>query len=501
MVIYYLFKLFLLSFFVAISLLLPKNTLAHSTNSGYTIHVTDEAFEPSELEINQGDTVIFENVGNNNHWPASNIHPTHGIYPEFDSQRPINPQDSWSFTFEKSGTFKMHDHIYATLTGSIKVNPQESENQAEKQIIAKEEKPGIIEKIKSWFRNIYFKLFPKKIDNSLEKIDIMKLANNEERLAYYLKLAGTKKVTEKLLKDSGGGSTIDCHQEAHNIGSSAYKIYKEKAFQEGDPACHSGIYHGAMEAFLLENGTQNLSEKIDSICNSFPTSFGVFECLHGVGHGTLAYLNYDLPEALTVCQSLKDSFSHSSCYGGVFMENILTAQGLGAREDEHNTTWIDKEDPNFPCSGIDQDPIVQFQCYQMQTSWMLTLYKYDFDKVVEQCQNVPKEHVSVCFKSLGRDISGYSLRDPEKILTLCSKVPKTNNYFNQCMEGALNVIVDFWGHNLKDQASNLCKILEDSEKDRCYQILAGRLTGLFSNYAERQAVCKTFEREFQGLCS
>lgn len=324
---------------------------------------------------------------------------------------------------------------------------------------------------------------------------------NEEDLLSYLKKIGVAKLMANLVEVSKGGSAFDCHQEAHNVGRLGYSVEKEKAFQSCDASCHSGCYHGAMESFLNEQGTANLALNIDRICETFETSFGVFECLHGVGHGVLAYMDYDVPEALSQCGTLKDSFSQNSCYGGLFMENILTAQGLGASERNHGTDWANKTDPYFPCDAINQNYDIQYQCYQMQTSWMLSIYGYNFDIVAEKCLNAPETMRSVCFKSLGRDAAGHTLRNPVKIMELCAKVPKQEDYYDQCITGAVNVIIDFWGPALENQANELCYLISEPYKKTCYNVLTGRLGGLFADPAKKQAVCDGFENEYKSLCS
>jgi plastocyanin len=85
------------------------------------IEMKPSAFEPQELTIRKNTRVIFKNDDQTNRWPASNIHPTHGIYPEFDPQKPVAPGESWSFVFDKVGTWKCHDHILPRLTCVIRV--------------------------------------------------------------------------------------------------------------------------------------------------------------------------------------------------------------------------------------------------------------------------------------------------------------------------------------------------------------------------------------------
>lgn len=88
-----------------------------------TIHVemNGEAFVPNEFTVKNYTEVIFTNTSSISVWPASNIHPTHGIYPEFDPQKAIQPGESWSFIFTKVGKWRMHDHLEPTLMGTITV--------------------------------------------------------------------------------------------------------------------------------------------------------------------------------------------------------------------------------------------------------------------------------------------------------------------------------------------------------------------------------------------
>lgn len=93
----------------------------HRVVAEVTMLMKPGAFEPEELVIKKNTRVIFKNEDKQNRWPASNIHPTHGIYPEFDPQRPLVPGESWSFIFDKTGTWKCHDHILPRLTCNIRV--------------------------------------------------------------------------------------------------------------------------------------------------------------------------------------------------------------------------------------------------------------------------------------------------------------------------------------------------------------------------------------------
>jgi len=335
-----------------------------------------------------------------------------------------------------------------------------------------------------------------------DDMSISEITQDEKTLIAALAQIGVREIMGKLLLETDGSSLLDCHQEAHYIGQTAYKVYQEQAFQECDSSCHSGCYHGAMEGILIEKGTLDVLGNLETVCRSFDRAFGVFECYHGLGHAVLAYLNYDLPGALEECKKLSNTFGFeiTACYGGAFMENIVTGQGQGVAKSPHATIWLDTADFHFPCNTVEQEYYIQHECYMMQTSWMLHINGSDFDEVVKECYNAPEEMISVCFQSLGRDIAGHTLRDPEEIIDLCAKVPKDNDYYEDCIDGALNVIIDFWGSGLKEQASGLCRLVEEPHKKICYSILANALPFLFLTWKEAEPVCQSFEKQYRSFC-
>ncbi|MBI2618357.1 hypothetical protein HYW58_02825 [Candidatus Kaiserbacteria bacterium] len=89
--------------------------------SDVSIVLTEAGFEPRYIRINSGTAVTFSTTNHKPFWPASNLHPSHGIYPEFDPRKPIDPYDKWSFTFNKTGTWGFHDHVRSYFNGVIYV--------------------------------------------------------------------------------------------------------------------------------------------------------------------------------------------------------------------------------------------------------------------------------------------------------------------------------------------------------------------------------------------
>ena len=90
-------------------------------DGGNVVTFTDNGFEPSTLTVKAGDTVEFENESGDDFWPASNVHPTHELYPGFDAQKTILDGDSYEFTFDRVGRWGYHDHLNPDIQGTIVV--------------------------------------------------------------------------------------------------------------------------------------------------------------------------------------------------------------------------------------------------------------------------------------------------------------------------------------------------------------------------------------------
>lgn len=85
------------------------------------VEMKSGGFEPETLTVKKCTRVVFENKDTKDHWPASNIHPTHAIYPELDPQKAVAAGESWSFTFDKVGNWGYHDHLSPSVRGEITV--------------------------------------------------------------------------------------------------------------------------------------------------------------------------------------------------------------------------------------------------------------------------------------------------------------------------------------------------------------------------------------------
>ena len=95
--------------------------LPSAPGATHQVVLTENGFGPEVSNIHRGDTVIFRSMTGKHFWPASDLHPTHLLYPEFDPREPIRPQDTWQFRFDRPGRWTFHDHLSPYFTGTINV--------------------------------------------------------------------------------------------------------------------------------------------------------------------------------------------------------------------------------------------------------------------------------------------------------------------------------------------------------------------------------------------
>ena len=514
----------IIAIFIGVSakLLLVLDTV--SAHVGYedvtVVHMANDGFSPKEVNIKQGETVIFENIGKNPHWPASNIHPTHAIYPEsgidkcakeeekkiFDACKGILTGVSYSFKFEYPGVWRYHDHLHPVLSGKIVV--EEVEGYLIQNPVDEASEPrGFLGQILKFFSKLVVKIAgifkeelkidqnevlmsflpERKFDETITK-DSREVFTNEDALFSYVKKFGPAETVQHL--NELGLSFGDCHQKAHETGRFAYEIFGGKAFQTCSAECHSGCYHGATEAFFREHGTSDLTEELKVICSSELNPFFSHQCIHGIGHGLMAFVDYEIHEALANCDLLPGSWG--SCYTGVFMENIV---GGLAQDAGHLTEYL-SDDPHFPCNVVAEK--YRHSCYFYQTSRMVQLFVGDFAKVSEVCSKAPSIYHRPCFESMGRDVGGVYRADPQGAIAACASSPEGEPR-SWCLAGAVQDT--FWDSSGQDVALAFCKILTNrTEKDACYVTIFARAPQVLGSSDDLESFCAKSERQYQDEC-
>ncbi|HMT55690.1 MAG TPA: hypothetical protein PKD20_02320 [Candidatus Saccharibacteria bacterium] len=261
--------------------------------------------------------------------------------------------------------------------------------------------------------------------------------------------------------ESNGYLRGECHQVTHVIGRAAVKsgMSLGSAYQQGDSYCASGYYHGAVEEIAKSMGKDTFIAQVDSVCQDIikqsKYSINHHNCTHGIGHGLMLITEDELFESINACDSIVDSWSKSSCLGGVFMENVIADPSTNPT---HATKYLKPEDPMYPCNSVEQT--FKEPCYLIQTAYALRQTGQDFAKVFDMCGAVEEDMRDTCWQSLGRDASGNSVSNISITRERC-ELGKTIEAQMNCAIGAAK---DFVYHYADDaEAYKLCATFSEQE--------------------------------------
>ena len=300
--------------------------------------------------------------------------------------------------------------------------------------------------------------------------------------------------------EAGGPIASGCHRIAHYMGGAALERYDgdvSLAFSKGSASCWSGYYHGILEWSLQQVPAGALPEVVRGLCDDVRDqgTFLLYQCVHGLGHGLMIATGYDLPGALDNCSALQSDWDESSCWGGVFMENIATGKGSPI-EVTGRPEWLDSRDLLYPCN---EDEVVERaakeRCYVMVTSRILQANGYDFADAAAWCHRAEPAFVTVCFQSLGRDASGSTTYDPVQTVDRCRYA---DEYMAECIWGASR---DFtMRHAGTEEAAEFCEGAPVRLRGRCFNGIGSILPSLEADPQRQIAACRELSDRWALEC-
>lgn len=429
---------FVLFFLFSIFFIFPGNASSHSEIQ--IIEMTPDGFVPSEVTIDQNSSIIFINKDAEPRWPASNVHPTHDLYPEFDPRKNVDPGESWAFKPKKVGEWKFHDHNFPHMrgvlivTGEINFTSQNAEPMISKNTFISDFK-NIINNLFSKIKN----LFKSKTAVS-QKIQLPN-KENFKKLSYDMQVKQLKEIAQsngateawKFVKDvfkEEGGSSGNIHDLAHLSG---LLIYENNGF-EGIKDCSVnfafGCYHGFLDTAFAKN-LDNLLDAEKACLKLGPINSGpVASCIHGIGHGVASfYSTSDLEKALVTCRKLTSGNEY--CFDGVFMEFVRSAPD----------SFFKREDSLYPCNMLEQKFGYSYSssCGRNQPSLLMSRFNMGFDEVIGVClSSDSKPFKESCFNALGFALA--SSGNVSQIIAGCQKM-EVPEYINDCAKSAAGELV------------------------------------------------------------
>lgn len=283
---------------------------------------------------------------------------------------------------------------------------------------------------------------------------------------------GPKAALDLVHEFYGDGSDSACHRILHFVGAASLARFGgnvAQALAAGAPTCWSGYYHGVLERSLVEARAlrpDRLAEVARPLCTgSGLTQWVIYGCLHGLGHGLMIATGLNLPISLEVCSRLGRWWDRDACRGGAFMENIQTSYGFAS-------SYLRDDDPIYPCNWVPRGE--KKRCYQTVTSRILPFVGDDWERTAEICARVESGFDGWCFRSLGRDVSSRTNRDPAKIAELC-EIARVHGGEGYCIEAAASDVAANFVSG--ERARAVCEAVHSGVRAQCYYgigIIIGR---------------------------
>jgi plastocyanin len=428
------------------SILIGFGLMKAATPKNHIVYLTKDGFHPDSIVIAKGDTITWVNADTRPHWPSSNSHPAHNEYKTsekgcigsaLDACRGLALGESFTFNFDKTGVFGMHDHLFPGDSLAVKVVSKTSYIFSLQKDNAKIDNVIIPEPLE--FRNL---------DYGEMRTVVRELAKKDPSEAIkYLEKATIQ----------NGEMVVTTHEFAHIIGR---EIYKQKGF-EGIKTCSKaftyGCYHGVTEQMLLTLGKESLPSIEKECLKLYPPTENQkregTDCIHGLGHGLLLWNNLDIDATLRYCDTLSASL-RSSCWDGVFMEFSTS-----------DMPSFVSEDPWKLCRELSDAH--QEKCASYIVQMYLESRTFNAKSFADMCMQAPSPHFArQCIRWTGYLITEFSQGGTDYIVSECKSMGR-EDLVSICLKGAAHQLAFQRKLNWNTAVVSVCKEVPREQVEEC----------------------------------
>ena len=85
------------------------------------VEITKNGFVPATLQVSSGTKVIWVNKDSAPHQVSSDPYPDHTTLPGLHAEKPLASEQTYSYTFSKTGTWTYHDYLNPSLSATVQV--------------------------------------------------------------------------------------------------------------------------------------------------------------------------------------------------------------------------------------------------------------------------------------------------------------------------------------------------------------------------------------------
>lgn len=314
----------------------------------------------------------------------------------------------------------------------------------------------------------------------------------------------------EVLKQSPMPPNIDLHLLGHIVGDILYKQQGVNGIAYCTQDFRNACSHSIVVGTLLEKGPSSFGEIAD-LCSQAPGGSGAYTmCYHGLGHGVLAYNEYEFSQAVKMCEKIGEDRVSVECVGGVVMEMIA---GVHDREvwQRKVDKYFKKENPLYPCDSAIVPKFAKGICYTYLTPHLFEVAGMDlgnpdpekFSAAFVYCEPLVREDRKACFGGFGkefvvlakeRDIRAIDkMRDDElmKVVSWCGYAESDDGKAD-CIKASVQSL--FWGGENDPKASiRFCDLAEKAGfGEECFSELILAVKYFSSDATARNLICSSF---------
>ena len=316
----------------------------------------------------------------------------------------------------------------------------------------------------------------------------------------------------------------DPHLLGHLVGDMLYKQQGIGGIARCTDDFRNACSHSVVIGILSEHGEGSLPE-IAKTCREAPGGTGAYTmCYHGLGHGVLAYVGYDLEAAVGMCETMGTpeyrNREYIECVGGAVMEMIAGVHDPLAWERQFDT-YFKESDPLYPCDAAFMPEATRDICYTYLTPHLFTATgglpessgPHDYRKAFALCESISEARLQqreACFGGFGKEFvalaNGRDIRDVGRmeepalrdVRTWCSQAG-SEDAEAACNTHALSSL--FWGgESIPDAAFSFCAIAEGKEQTRCYWELSEKIQYYLEGTVRGYSLCARLPEAFRIPC-
>jgi hypothetical protein len=330
----------------------------------------------------------------------------------------------------------------------------------------------------------------------------------------------------RVLREATLPPQTDMHLLGHVVGDALYRQEGKMGITKCTDEFRNACSHSIVVGLFSEYG-EKAFEEIASVCKNAPGGSGAYTmCYHGLGHGVLAAMDYDLPKATEICMrtgtpqyNMREAVE---CAGGAVMELLSGGFHNPTQWEKKRAEYLSPDDPFGLCMASFMPASVHGICLEYLTPYLFVVAGGDMASPTREaiasamqfCTRIPAVQwgdKEACYRGFGkefvalvhardiRNIAAYTDDELSTIYSYCKLAPEQTGV-TACTLHATNSL--YWGaENPWSVAVRFCDAITDSPvRTACMYNLIGAV-GYYKNDASyRQEFCAGISQDFQTSC-